>query len=85
MLATYMLAIGKTVDEVVLIFQNAPDYNEKITRYQVEHLAGNKGSHTKYSVPTCSKLANQNLCFATIDCRGITNPLQFGKYKFRIG
>jgi len=85
MLATYMLAIGKTVDEVVLIFQNAPDYNEKITRYQIEHLAGNKGSHTKYSVPTCSKLANQNLCFATIDCRGITNPLQFGKYKFRIG
>ncbi|MGE3858517.1 MAG: DNA primase [Nitrososphaeraceae archaeon] len=85
MLATYMLAIGKTIDEVVLLFQNAPDYNEKITRYQVEHLAGKKGSHTKYSVPTCSKLANENLCFATVACRGITNPLQFGKYRFKIG
>jgi len=81
MLATYMLSIGKSVDEVVLLFQNAPDYNEKITRYQVEHLAGKKGSQTKYSVPTCSKLANENLCYATNDCKGITNPLQFGKFK----
>ncbi len=81
MLATYMLSIGKNVDEVILLFQNAPDYNEKITRYQVEHLAGKKGSQIKYSVPTCSKLANENLCYATNDCKGITNPLQFGRFK----
>ncbi len=81
MLATYMLSSGKSVDEVVLLFQNAPDFNEKITRYQVEHLAGKKGSQTKYSVPACSKLVNENLCYATIDCRGITNPIQFGRKK----
>jgi DNA primase large subunit len=79
MLATYMLSSGKSVEEIVLLFQNAPDFNEKITRYQVEHLAGKKGSHTKYSVPACSKLINENLCYATIDCKGITNPIQFGK------
>ena len=79
MLATYMLSSGKSVNEVVLLFQNAPDYNEKITKYQVEHLAGKKGSQTKYSVPACSKLVNENLCYATIDCRGITNPIQFGR------
>jgi DNA primase large subunit len=83
MLATYMLYIGKSVDDVVLLFQKAPDYNEKITRYQVEHLAGKKGSQTKYSVPTCSKLANENLCYATHDCKGITNPVQFGRLKFK--
>jgi DNA primase large subunit len=85
MLATYMLYKGKSIDEVVLLFQNAPDYNEKITRYQVEHLAGKKGSQTKYSVPTCSKLANENLCYATSDCKGITNPVQFGRYNFKNG
>ena len=63
MLATYMLAIGKPFDEIVLMFENAPDFNEKITRYQVEHLAGMKGSHTKYSVPSCDKIRNENLCF----------------------
>jgi DNA primase large subunit len=83
MLATYMLYIGKSIDDVVLLFQHAPDYNEKITRYQVEHLAGKKGSQTKYSVPTCSKLANENLCYATNDCKGITNPVQFGRCKFK--
>ena len=81
MLATYMLAIGKPVDEIVLMFENAPDFNEKITRYQVEHLAGMKGSHTKYSVPSCQKLRNENLCFAIAECDGLINPIQFGRKK----
>jgi DNA primase large subunit len=81
MLATYMLAIGKQTDEVVELFKNAPDFNEKITRYQVEHLAGTKGSRVKYSVPSCEKLRNENLCFATEDCAGIINPVQFGRWK----
>ena len=81
MLATYMLAIGKPVDEIVLMYENAPDFNEKITRYQVEHLAGMKGSHTKYSVPSCDKIQNENLCFATADCDTLTNPVQFGRKK----
>jgi DNA primase large subunit len=81
MLATYMLAIGKPVEEIVLMFENAPDFNEKITRYQVEHLAGMKGSHTKYSVPSCDKLRNENLCFATAECDTLINPVQFGRKK----
>jgi DNA primase large subunit len=81
MLATYMLTIGKPVDEIVLMFENAPDFNEKITRYQVEHLAGMKGSHTKYSVPSCDKLRSENLCFATAECDGLINPVQFGRKK----
>jgi DNA primase large subunit len=79
MLATYMLAVGKPVDEIVAMYENAPDFNEKITRYQVEHLAGMKGSRTKYSVPSCDKLRNENLCFATAECDGIINPVQFGR------
>jgi DNA primase large subunit len=83
MLATYMLAIGKSVDDIVILFHNAPDYNENITKYQVEHLAGNRGSHTKYSVPSCEKLRNENLCFATEECNGITNPIQFRLKSFK--
>ncbi|WP_415283705.1 DNA primase [Candidatus Nitrososphaera sp. FF02] len=79
MLATYMLAVGKPVDEIVEMFRNAPDFNERITRYQVEHLSGAKGSRTKYSVPSCDKLRTENLCFATADCNGIINPVQFGR------
>ncbi|MEO9319284.1 MAG: DNA primase [Nitrososphaera sp.] len=81
MLATYMLAIGRGTDEIVQLFQNAPDFNEKITRYQVEHLAGARGSGTKYSVPSCDKLRIEALCFAIPACDGIINPVQFGRRK----
>ncbi|HEX9318788.1 MAG TPA: hypothetical protein VF884_07620 [Nitrososphaeraceae archaeon] len=79
MLATYMLSLGKKIDEIVSMFQNAPDYNEKITRYQVEHLAGKKGSRIIYSVPSCKKLLTEDLCFATTECKNIINPVQFGR------
>ena len=79
MLATYTLGIGKNIDEIVDLFRNAPDFNERVTRYQIQHLAGLKGSNIKYSVPSCQKLLNQNLCYATEDCSGIINPMQFRK------
>jgi DNA primase large subunit len=83
MLATYMLAVGKGTDEITEMFKNAPDFNERITRYQIEHLAGTKGSRTKYSVPSCDKLRTENLCFATDECAGIINPVQFGRRRKR--
>jgi DNA primase large subunit len=83
MLATYMLAIGKNVDEITEMFRNAPDFKESTTRYQVEHLAGTKGGRTRYSVPSCDKLRTENLCFATAECDGIINPVQFGRRRRR--
>jgi DNA primase large subunit len=77
MLGTYMLSIGKSIDDIVTFFRNAPDFNENITRYQLEHLAGLKGGQTRYYVPSCSKLNTEDLCFRTSECGEITNPLQF--------
>ncbi|RMF31695.1 MAG: DNA primase [Candidatus Nitrosothermus koennekii] len=81
LLATYMLAIGKSIDEVCSLFEQAPDYNEKITRYQVEFLAGMKGSKKSYNCPNCDKIASQNLCYKTDDCDSIKSPLQFKRVK----
>jgi DNA primase large subunit len=79
MLATYMLAIGKNIDEIVSLFKNAPDYDEMVSRYQVEHLAGERGSRIRYLVPSCAKLRNDGLCYATKQCEGVINPIQFGR------
>jgi DNA primase large subunit len=79
LLATYMLSIGKNVEDIVVLFHNAPDFNEKVTRYQIEHLSGKKGSGIKYFVPSCEKLVNESLCFKTEECNGIVNPIQFGQ------
>ena len=71
-LATFLLRIGADVDYVVDIFRNMPDFNEQKTRYQVEHLAGEKGSKKKYLTYSCSNMKTLGLCVK--ECKG-KNPL----------
>jgi DNA primase large subunit len=47
-LAVFMLNANYPVDDVVKIYSYAPDFDERITRYQIEH-AKKKG----YKMPTC--------------------------------
>ena len=70
-LAVYLLHRHKSVDEIVKIFEPAPDYNPKITRYYVEH-AKRKG----YKMPSCNKMKSYGLCPG--DC-GRHSPLDKGK------
>ena len=79
MLATFLLGRGQPIDEIAPLFKNAPDYNEKVTRYQINQIAGETGSNTKYSCPSCEKLKSNDLCFAIPECDNIINPIQFGK------
>ncbi|QUC64505.1 DNA primase [Nitrosopumilus sp. K4] len=79
MLATYLISKGQTVQQIAPLFKNAPDYNERVTLYQLNHLAGTSGSGTQYSCPSCEKLKTQSLCFAIPECDNIISPLQFGK------
>lgn len=73
-LATFMLSIGYSVDEVVNAFRTSPDFDEKIARYQVEHLAGLRGSRKKYLVYSCEKMRSLGMCLA--NC-GTKTPLQY--------
>lgn len=81
MLATFLLSKGQSVQQIAPLFKNAPDYNERITLYQLNNLAGTSASGTQYFCPSCQKLQSQNLCFATPDCDNIINPTQFGRKK----
>ena len=79
MLGAFLLSRGQSVEQIAPLFKNAPDYNERVTLYQLNHLAGTSGSGTKYICPSCEKLKTQDLCFAIPECDNIINPLQFGK------
>ena len=81
LLGTFLLSRGQTIEQIAPLFKNAPDYNEKVTLYQLNHLAGSSGSNTKYSCPSCEKVKSQDLCFATPECDNIINPRQFGNKK----
>jgi len=72
-LAVYLIEAGMKDEQIISIFSNLPDFEEKITRYQIEH-ARKQG----YSVPSCSTVMSYGLCRA--DC-GIRNPLNWRKHK----
>lgn len=61
-LVYFLLTIGKTVEEVLELFRNQPDYNEKISRYQVEFAAGKHGKQTQYKPHNCMTLESLSIC-----------------------
>ncbi len=73
-LATFLLNIGMDIDSVVDVFRNSPDFNEKIARYQVEHLAGLRGSRKKYLPYNCDTMRTIGICLS--DCN-VKNPLVY--------
>ncbi len=72
-IATFMIQLGASEDEVIEIFRSLPDYNEKITRYQVEHLMGTKGGGKKYLPYNCDTMKTLGLCIA--ECN-VSTPFQ---------
>lgn len=78
-IATFLLNLNVSIDDVLEVFKQLPDYNEKIARYQVEHLAGKRGSGIKYKPYDCEKSKAIGLCVE--DC-GTKTPIQ--KYKIEL-
>ncbi len=73
-LASFLLAVGWDVDRVVDAFRAVPDFDEKVTRYQVQHIAGQAGGRKRYSVPNCQTLNGWGLCPGPC---GVRHPLQY--------
>jgi DNA primase large subunit len=78
-LVTYLLRQGISVDIIVEMFSNIPDYNEDKTRYQVEHLSGLRLGKDPYMPYSCSSLQTHNVCSGATNpiCRSIRNPLSY--------
>jgi len=82
-LAAFLGQIGLGADEVLDYFKNTPDFNEKIARYQVEHILGLRGGRKKYMPYRCEKLKSIGICPITEQCKGGKNPLAVYKYNLR--
>lgn len=83
-LTSFLINIGLPVDEVIQIFSNVPDFDENLTRYQVEHIAGIKGGGTKYTPPACNTLRTYGLCEKNELCKNINHPLSYYRKSLRI-
>ena len=81
-LTSFLVNIGMNINDIVDLFRSFSDFNERLTRYQVEHIAGERGSRTKYIPPTCSTLRTHGVCSSIEgECKKIRHPLAYYRRK----
>lgn len=75
-LTSFLLNIGMDVDGIIALFKSAPDFDEEKTRYQVEHIAGERGKGSEYVSPSCDTMKTYQNC--VWDC-GVSHPIIYYK------
>jgi len=84
-LTSFLVNIGASEDDVMDFFKSASDFDEKKTRYQVEHISGRIGGKTKYTPPKCDTLKTHGLCVESDEhCKGTRHPITYYKRKRRM-
>jgi DNA primase large subunit len=83
-LTSFLVNIGMPPESVIELFKNFSDYSERMTRYQVEHIAGEKGSRTRYIPPKCDTLQTHGVCINPDEiCQKIRHPLGYYRRKIK--
>jgi DNA primase large subunit len=83
-LTSFLVNISMSVEDVVNFFRSVSDFDERMTRYQVEHIAGVRGSRTKYIPPRCDTLRTHGICHTTDEmCKRIRHPLAYYRRKLK--
>jgi DNA primase large subunit len=83
-LTSFLVNAGMDIDEIVNLFVSVTDFDEEFTRYQVEHIAGLRGSRTRYTPPTCSTLRTHGVCHNPDRlCEHVKHPLSYYRIKVR--
>ncbi|MCW4023979.1 MAG: DNA primase large subunit PriL [Candidatus Bathyarchaeota archaeon] len=82
-LTSFLVYIGMSPEQLNELYKSFfSDYNERLTRYQIEHIAGERGSGTKYTPPQCSVLQTHGLCKNPDElCRRAYHPLKYYRRK----
>lgn len=83
-LTSFLINVGMTPENVTEIFHSLSDFSERMTRYQVEHIAGTRGSRTKYIPPKCDTLRTHGVCLnPDYLCGKIRHPLAYYRRKLK--
>lgn len=81
-LASFLLKIGMTNEDVMGVFKAAPDFVQNLAQYQVRHISS-KSAGEGYTPPGCKKLQGNSLCPVYLRtasdplCTYILHPLAF--------
>ena len=82
-LVAFLHTLGMDSDEILQTFSTAPDFDERKSRYQVDHITG-EISGTEYTPPECSTMKSYGICFNPDTlCAHIKHPLSYYRAKGR--
>ena len=83
-MAAFLLNIGTNEDDLLKMFKAFSDFDERIAHYQVEHIAGKRGSRRKYTAPNCATMRTHGICVNPDElCASISHPLSYYRRKAR--
>ncbi|MFQ6052865.1 MAG: DNA primase regulatory subunit PriL, partial [Candidatus Bathyarchaeia archaeon] len=83
-LTSFLVNVGMDLERIVQLFVSVTDFDEQLTRYQIEHIAGLRGSRTKYTPPNCDTLRTHGVCHSPDSlCGRIRHPLSYYRTKAR--
>jgi len=81
-LVWYLKWIGYGINQVIDFFkQYAKDYNERMTRYQVEYAYGLRGSRKDWLMPSCRWLRDHGI---GLNCGWDRNPVTYSYSKAQV-
>ena len=83
-LTSFLVNAGMDLEQIVQLFVSVTDFDEQLTRYQIEHIAGLRGSRTRYTPPTCATLRTHGICHnPDALCKRVKHPLSYYRRKTR--
>lgn len=85
-LVSFLNSLKLTTQDIIDLFNTAPDFDEEKSRYQIEHITGEISS-TSYKPPGCDKLKTYGLCPSEeIDeiCKKTNHPLSYYRYRWKM-
>jgi len=84
-LTAFLVNAGLSSEDLLKLYGATADFDERMTRYQIEHIAGKKGSRTRYKPPNCDTMKTHGLCPYIDDiCKRIRHPLSYYRRKTRM-
>ena len=84
-ITAFLHCLGMNNDDILKAFSLSPDFEDKIARYQVEHISG-VGSGTEYTPPGCATMKTYGLCPGEDDVcarEWMDHPLKYYRYRSR--
>jgi DNA primase large subunit len=79
-LVAFLNGIGMKEEDIMKIMAPIPDFDDRMTRYQVEHITGKE-----YSTPSCDTMRTYSLCFEPDGlCARIKHPMQYYEYRLHV-